>query len=219
MTQPYGQQPGDQGQGQPGYPQSPAQGFPQAPGYPQSPAQGFPQAGYPQAPGYPQQGYGGMPPAPPEHTPPSRPGTIMAAAVLGYVQAGITLIPTILLIAGLGAASDVGDTGEVVLGWLVMLAQLAGVVLLILGGVKLAGGTTRNIYVAGAALELVICVYYLIRIVAADDAGLEFAEDMKAAATIFPLFFAIMPVIGLAMALGGAGAQWLASRTSRPAGY
>lgn len=210
MTQPYGQQPGDQGHGQPGYPQSPAQGFPQ--GYPQSPAQGF------QQPGYPQQPYGGMPPAPPEHAPPSRPGTIMAAAVLGYVQAGITLIPTILIIAGLGAASDVGETGEVVLGWLIMIAQLAGCVLLILGGVKLAGGTTRNIYVAGAALELVICLYYLIRIVAADDAGLEFAEDMKAMATIFPLFFAIMPVIGLSLALGGAGAQWLKSRT-RPMGY
>ncbi|MFC5289164.1 hypothetical protein ACFPM7_19105 [Actinokineospora guangxiensis] len=212
MTQPYGQQPGDQGQQ--GYPQTPSSGYPQSPpsGYPQ---QNYPQQGYPQQ-GYPQQGYayGGMPPAPPEHAPLTRPGTITAAAVLGYVQAGITLIPTILLIAGLGAASDVGDTGEVVLGWLIVLAQLAGSALLIFGGVKLSGGATRTPYLAGAALELAICLYYLIRIIAADDAGLEFAEDMKAMATIFPLFFAIMPAIGLAMALGGSGAQWLAAKAA-----
>ncbi|GGS37975.1 hypothetical protein [Actinokineospora fastidiosa] len=187
MTQPYGQQPGDQQ-------------YPQAPGYPTTPPGGVPP-------------YGSMPAAPPEHAPPTRPGTIMTAAVLGYVQAGITLITSIILIAGLGAASDAD--GGVVLGVLVVLAQLAGCVLLILGGVKLAGGVTRTPYLIGAGLELAICLYYLISILAVDDGGFEFVEDMKALATIFPLFFAIMPAIGLAMALGGSGAQWLASR-NRP---
>ncbi|MGW5050160.1 hypothetical protein [Actinokineospora sp. NPDC004072] len=154
--------------------------------------------------------YGAMPAAPPEHAPLTRPGTIMTAAVLGYVQAGITLITSIMLIAGLGAAADEG--GSVALGLLVVLAQIAGCVLLIFGGVKLTAGATRTPYLIGVVLELVICLYYLISILATDDGGYEFVADMKAAATVFPLFFAIMPAIGLAMALGGSGAQWIAAR-------
>ena len=163
----------------------------------------------PAFPEYPQ--HGGMPP---EQAPMGKPGTITAAAVLGYVQAGITLIPTILLFAGLVAVSGQAG-GEVVLGWLIVLAQLAGCVLLIFGGVKLMAGTTRTPYVVAVVLELVICVYYLISIVVSDDAGLEFAKDMKAAAMVFPVVFAIMPVIGLVMVLGGTGAQWLAARSGR----
>ena len=112
MTQPYGQQP------------DPAGGYPQSGGYRRARGtrrlratprgrravtrstagrlqQGYPQSppgGYPPAPGYGE----GMPPAPPEYGqgPMRRPGAVTAAAVLAFVQAGITTIPAVMQLVG-----------------------------------------------------------------------------------------------------------------------
>ncbi|MBP2475270.1 putative membrane protein [Crossiella equi] len=87
----YPQQPGPDGQGQPGYPQpgyppqTGPQGFPQQ-GHPQQPPPGYPQTGpqgFPQQPGYPQPGPQGYPqqghpqtgpqPVPGQYPPPGYP--------------------------------------------------------------------------------------------------------------------------------------------------
>lgn len=226
MTQPYGQQPGQPGQpggGYPqgGYPQTPGQGQP-AQGYPQSPPYGQPAQGYPQSPPYGQPaqpyqqapaGYGAMPPAPPEYSsgPIPRPGTATTAAVLAFVQAGITLIPTVLFLAGLfetgGAAS-----GEAALGWAVVIFQLVGAVLLIVGGVQILGGKNRAMIAAGAAVELAVCVFWIIRVAAIDSQGLDVVNAGKGVIIGFAIFFAIMPTISLVMALGGSTTQFLQSR-------
>lgn len=225
MTQPYGQQPGQPGQPGGGYPQGgypqtpgqgqPAQGYPQSPpygqpaqGYPQSPAYGTPAQGYPQAPGY-----GAMPPAPPEYSsgPIPRPGTATTAAVLAFVQAGITLIPTVIFLAGLfnatGAAAE-----DAALGWAVVIFQVLGAVLLIVGGVQILGGKNRAMIVAGAAVELAICVFWIIRVAAIDSQGLDVVDAGKGVIIGIAIFFAIMPTISLVMALGGTTTQYLQSR-------
>ncbi|TDV43670.1 hypothetical protein [Actinophytocola oryzae] len=230
MTQPYGQEPGQQGGGYPqgGYPQTPgqgqpAQGYPQSPpygqpaqGYPQSPAYGQPQ-GYPQTPaqGYPQASpYGSMPAAPPEYSsgPIPRPGTITAAAVLGYVQAGITLIPTILML--IGVAQGTSNGGDVALGWLIVVAQLVGAALLIAGGVQIMGGKGRALLIAGAAVELAVCVYWIIQAAAVESEGIDadLVDAGKGVIIGIAIFFAIMPTISLVMALGSNTTQFLQSR-------
>jgi hypothetical protein len=240
MTQPYGQQP-DGGYPQGGYPQTPgqgqpAQGYPQSPpygqpaqGYPQSPPYGQPAQGYPQSPpygqqaqGYPQApGYGSMPSAPPEYSagPTSRPGTATAAAVLAFVQAGLTAIPGVLQL--INAPKNGGLAGNPPVGvmLIVAIAEVLGAVLLIFGGVQLLGGKSRNVIVAGAAVELALCVYWIIY-AASISSTLAGDEDFAVAAMNagkgvligFAIFFAIMPTITLIMSVGASTTQFLQSR-------
>src|ERR1700741_3888202 len=110
MTQPYGQQPGGNNPGGGGFQQQPGGNYPGSGGFQQPGSGGFPQA--PQAPNY-QQGYGSMPQAPKEYGGPvARPGGTTAAAVLAFVQGGITLITSGILMLGLAAIESVRDEAE-----------------------------------------------------------------------------------------------------------
>lgn len=232
MTQPYGQQPDPSGGGYPqggypGYPQTPgqgqpAQGYPQSPpygqpaqGYPQSPPYGQPAQGYPQSPPYgqPAQGYpyGSMPSAPPEYSngPIPRPGVVTAAAVLNYVEAGITLIPTVFFLSiliGLEAGAD--DAG---LLWIAVIAQVIGSALLIAGGVQIMGGKSRSLMIAGTALEIAISLYWIVMF-AVQTRGVDGAEYGTGFVVGSAIFFAIMPVISLVLSLGASTTQFLQSR-------
>lgn len=216
MTQPYGQQPGGTPGGggfqQPGG--TPGGGF-QQPGGPNPGSGGFQQpgtGGYPQAPQAPayQQGYGGMPQAPQEYSggPIARPGVVMAAAVLAYVQAGITTITTILVF--IGATNMEG--GMVALQLLIGLVQAVGVALLIMGGVQLMGGKSRNILIAGCVVELVLCLFYIILYAAIPSGGIDVIQGAKAVLIGFAIFFAIMPTISLVLARNAQTTQFLQSR-------
>jgi hypothetical protein len=233
MTQPYGQQPDPSGGGYPqggypqGYPQTPGQGQP-AQGYPQSPPYGQPAQGYPQSPPYGQPAqnqaygqpaqpypYGAMPSAPPEYStgPIPRPGVVTAAAVLAYVQAGITLIPTVLMLAGLvGAEGGSGD--DAAFAWIITLAQVAGAALLITGGVQIMGGKSRTMMLVGTGIELAVCLGWVVRVALIESGGI--GEDVidagKGVLIGFAIFFAIMPVISLVLSLGASTTQFLQSR-------
>ncbi len=222
MTQPYGQQPGQPG-GYPqggvpqGYPQTPGQGQP-AQGYPQSPPYGQPAQSYPQSNPYgqpaPSYQYGAMPAAPAEYSsgPIPRPGTVTAAAVLGYVQAGITLIPTVLMLAGAASGDATGAGSDAAIGWLVIIAQLIGAALLIAGGVQIMGGKSRALMVAGAGLELAISLFWIIRVAAIESGGIDVIDAGKGVIIGIAIFFAIMPTISLVMSLGASTTQFLQSR-------
>jgi hypothetical protein len=206
MTQPYGgQQPQQPGGNHPG-----SGGFQQ----PGGPNPNRPGGGYPQAPGYQQggyqQGYGGMPAAPEERGggPVSRPGVTTAAAVLAFVQGGLTLITTGILMLGLAAlqslendasAGGVEIQGTLTEAWLVSVVQLIGVALLIWGGVKLMSGTAGPLFLVAAGLQIVLCAYWLIR----------------GAAAFVPLALIIMPIVMVVLALGSANKEYVASRSGR----
>jgi hypothetical protein len=205
MTQPYGQQqPGGDYPGSGGFPQPGSGGFPQAP---QPPA-------YQQ--GYGQQGYGGMPQAPQEYGGPmARPGVVMASAVLAYVQAGITAVTTILVFAG--AANNDAAGGQVAVQVLIGVVQAVGVALLIAGAVQLTGGKSRTLMIVGCAVELVVCLAYIVVFLAIPSYGLDVVTGAKAVLVGFAIFFAIMPTISLVLALGQQTTQFLQSRSGRPA--
>jgi len=172
MSQPYGQQPGDYNQ--------------------------------------PGQAFGGMPPAPQEYSqgPVARPGTSTAAAVLGFVQGGLTLICVIILMAGLGALSSIDDEstvggidvndGMLALLWVAAIVGLVGAGLLIWAGVKVLGGTAGNLMIIATAVQLVLCIFWLIE-----------------GADIVPILLAVMPIISLVLVLGAPAKQFEASRRGR----
>lgn len=215
MNQPYGQQPGGNNPGSGGF-QQPGGNYPGSGGFQQPGGGGFPQA--PQAPGYeqggyPQQGgYGAMPQAPQEYGGPvARPGGTTAAAVLAFVQAGITLITTGILAIALAAIADlandqaVTDAGGVDISaslteaWIITVVQLIGVGLLIFGGVKLMSGTAGPLFLIAVGLQIALCIYWLVR----------------EAAPVVPVALIVMPIVALFLSLSSANKDYVRSRTGR----
>ncbi|MEV4949094.1 RDD family protein [Streptomyces sp. NPDC053755] len=100
---PYGQQPQQPPQGQPGYgyPQQAPQGVPPQYGYPQQPAQPSPYGAYPQAPQMSQapMGYGGMPPL-----------AHWGWRVLSRLIDSAVLLGPFYLVTGIGAAMGGGES-------------------------------------------------------------------------------------------------------------
>jgi hypothetical protein len=139
----------------------------------------------------------------------TKPRAVTGAVVLGYVQAGITLITTVILFIGLFGG---GVTNE---GVAIGIVQLIGVGLLIIGSTRLGSGATRGVYVVAVALQLVICLYYLVRFVALDTDGIGLLEDVRAVATAVPIVLAIPPLIGLILALGGPATQFVTETRGR----
>jgi hypothetical protein len=153
-------------------------------------------------------GYGAMPPAPAEYSsgPITRPGTVTTAAVLAFVQAGLTLICSVVLMIGLGAIAgaindeSIGgiDVNEGALAglWILAIVGLAGAGVLIWGGIKALSGTAGQILVIAAGLQILLCIIWL----AAFQGG------------IVAILLVIMPIIILVMSLGGPAKQYEASR-------
>lgn len=173
----------------------------------QQPNQNY--GGYPQAPAPPSGGFAAMPQAPQEHSGPiPRPGATTAAAVLAFVQGGLTLITTGILMLGLAALQSLEDEasaggveiqGTLTEAWLVSVVQLVGVGLLIWGGVKLMAGTPGMVFTIAVILQIVLCAYWLIR----------------GAAPLVPLALIVMPIVALVLALGQASKQYVQSRSGR----
>lgn len=179
--------------------------YPQYPQYAQYPQYGqYPQHGqYPQ---YPPPGYPGYPPSAYRNP---RPGTTIAAAVLGYIVGGFLILAAIILFSGASTLNDVSDelnsdassvTAELTLDGFINLVA-AG--LLIAGGVMLTGRrrSGRTLLMLGGAVVLVVAVYWLVR--AGGDA------------TGFVIFWGglfVAPTV-VAMCLAGAPrvSQWLGS--------
>jgi hypothetical protein len=152
-----------------------------------------------------QPGYGAMPPAPPEYSggPVARPGTVTAAAVLAFVQAGVTLICTIFVMTVLGAVSSAAsesvggfeiDESGLAIAWVIAIAALIGSGLLIWAGVKELGGTGSMLMMIANGLQIVISLVWLIQ------------------GTPLGIAFMIMPIIALVLAMGGAAKQYEASK-------
>lgn len=164
---------------------------------------------YGQQPGDANQGYGAMPPAPAEYSsgPVTRPGTVTAAAVLAFVQAGLTLICSVIVMIGLGALAGATDDEGTIGGidvnegalaglWVLSIVGLAGAGLLIWGGIKALSGTAGQILIIAAGLQILLCIVWL----AAFQGG------------IVSIVLAVMPIIILVMSLGGPAKQYEASR-------
>jgi hypothetical protein len=163
---------------------------------------------YGQQPGDANQGYGAMPPAPAEYSsgPTTRPGTVTAAAVLDFVQAGITLISSILMMSLAGAVSSAKDEslagvevdeGMLALLWILTIGGVIGAGLLIWAGVKAMSGTAGNLMLIANGLQILLGVVWLVT------------------GAVIALVFLVMPIIALVLSMQGPAKQFEASRRGR----
>jgi hypothetical protein len=158
--------------------------------------------------GAPNQGYGAMPPAPAEYSsgPVTRPGAVTAAAVLDFVQAGLTLISSIIMMSVVGAVTNAAneslagidiDEGALALFWILTIAGVIGAGLLIWAGVKALGGRSGNLMLIANGLQIVLGIAWLVT------------------GAFIAVGFLIMPIIALVLSRQAAARQFEASKAGR----
>ncbi len=196
-------------------PAPPAWGTP--PGYGWAPG-GYGPPGYPGYPGYP----GGYPPPwpawgyPPPR--PRRPGQVIGAAVLAFVQAALALIGTMytyMFAALVGLTSDLPGSsqpdvaGLAAEGEVLALVQLLSVVPLVVGGILVLTKRSRGAWltlVVALALQVLITLYWVLRLSGGLGEGL--GADETGPLIGFPFLFAAGPLVALGLLLVGAGRRW-----------
>ncbi len=119
--------------------------------------------------------------------------------MLSYIQAAFVLMGSFFVLAA-GV--------ELVEALVVGVLQLVTVGLLIFGGVQVTGGSGRVVMLVASGSQLVLVVYYLIRISSLD--GLDTADFDGA--VVIPLFFAVMPALALGLAFSSAVSKFIAEK-------
>jgi hypothetical protein len=213
----------------------PSYGSPYGPPVYGPPAYGAPQYGAPQygAPQYwPPQSwtpqYWGHPPghghpapwAPPR--PPQRPGQLMAAAVLAFVQGGLVLIASLYVwfFASVAELAVRGTAGAVPGGTVDALAtegttlavvQLVSSVLLVAAGIRALTARTPGAWrllLVAHAVQVALSVYWAARLsMVFDDVP---GSDGHGPLVAFTLFFAAGPLVGAGLLLTWAARSWFA---------
>ena len=145
---------------------------------------------------------------------PRRPGQVVAAAVLAFVQAAgvaiatayVQLLATVFSMAagqpgfpadGAALAAEAGVLGVV---------QLVSVVALVVGGILALNRRSplaRRTLVAALAVQLALAAYWAVRLLVVFDSG-------PAALLVLVLFCAAAPAVALGLAVGRASRAWFA---------
>lgn len=141
-------------------------------------------------------------------TPGLRPGSVTLAAVLGVVAGGVTLLASVFVVGVLVESAGASDW-FVILAWMVAVVQVAAVVLLIVGGTRLALGAGRTGLVAGATLQLLICAVYLLYALTVVAHNTTEAPSTVVAMTTIPFVFAAILASSLFLALHPTTTQYL----------
>lgn len=148
-----------------------------------------------------------------------RPGTLTAAAVLGYVNAGLLVIAGLLLFTGASIVDSVNDStdGAGLASFSTELSfdgflNLLASALLITGGVLMSARRPngRPVYAAGAAVVVIESGYWLARWGSrVNDAG---------GMVVYALLFGLLAGVGLGLACTRDGSNWLRGRSPQPYG-
>jgi hypothetical protein len=165
--------------------------------------------------------YGYPPPwawAPPPR--PGKPGQVIGAAVLAFVQTAIALIGalyTYMLSALVGLSAGQGGTGLpsgfagiASEGAVLAVVQLVSVVPLVAGGILVLNRRTRAAWltlVLALVVQVLIALYWTLQLSGVIGSG--FDADTGPLAW-FTLFFAAAPLVGLGLLTVGAGRRWFA---------
>ena len=184
------------------------------PAYGAQPGYGLP-PGYGAPPGYgPPPGYGAPPGwhwAPPRPSGPTRPGETVAAAVLAFVLALLTLFGTVyaMVFSALLAVTRSSAGG---LGPWIALVQLAVVGALVAGGVYVLG-SRRTWLLAAAAGTVVLSVYWTVVLSEASLPGIG-GDDLL----VVPVVFAVLAALSAGLACTPAARAWERQQAVRRAG-
>ncbi len=171
--------------------------------------------------------YAGWPPAwsgwawPPAPVRPRRPGQVVAAAVLAFVQAALVLVASLYVylfasVAGLAAAEagaglslpraeELAREGQVL-----ALVQVFSVVALVVGGVLVlskAGRAAWTTLLAALAAQVLLALYWAVRLTALADA-VPGSGGGGGIAIGLALVFVAAPLTGLGLLVAGPGRRW-----------
>jgi hypothetical protein len=194
----------------------PPPGSPWAPS-PYGPPGGWGQPPWP-APGYPAYGWApGWGPVPPAG--PRRPGQVVGAAVLAFVQAAVTAISTFYVFvlasvlgiataeAGVALPDDargLATEGRVLAGF-----GLVGVVALVAGGALVLNNRRRSSWVmlvAALGLEVVLAGYWIVRLLVLG--GEIRGEDPTGIFVTVGVLLALLPLTALGLLCSGPARRW-----------
>lgn len=185
-----------------------------------------PQHGQPYAQPYGQPvAYGYPGPSGPQPQGPRRPGQVITAAVLAFVQAGLVFIASLYLwffasiaeliatsnsgmaTGGPGFATDEQAQALATEGTVLALLQLVSAVLLIAAGVRALNTRNRSgwwLVLIAHAGQLVFVTYWAVRLLMFMDDG----PGAEGAFASFSVFFAAAPVVSLGLLLTGTARGW-----------
>jgi hypothetical protein len=155
----------------------------------------------------PPSGWAWVPPRPPG---PSRPGVTIAAAVLAFVLAVLTLFGTVYAMAFSALIAVTRRPGGGLGPW-IALVQLGVVGALVAGGLLVLGGRRTWLFVAAAA-EVALSLYW---IVVLGDAAL---PGMGDGVFTVPVVFAVLAVVSAGLACTPAAREWDRGQVARRAG-
>jgi hypothetical protein len=199
-------------------------GAPYAGPPPTAPVPGGPYGQYPPGYGYPPP-YGypgayGQPWASPPPQAPRRPGQLITAAVLAFVQAGVVLLASLYLwffaavadvaVSEAGASATSSEVEALATeGAVLAVVQLVSAVLLVVGGIAALNRRSRAswlLLVTAHGIQVVLAGYWTVRLLAVlGDVPGPGAEEGFASVT---LLFAAAPLAGLGLVLLGPGRRW-----------
>ncbi|NEK84416.1 hypothetical protein GCU60_01375 [Blastococcus saxobsidens] len=159
-------------------------------------------------------GYGAQPRGP------QRPGQVVGAAVLSFVQGAIVLVASLYVwffasIAGLAVEENPGAAPAMAheftrLGTTLAIIQIGTVVLLVVGGILALTRRSRVAFatvVTAHAVQVALALYWLMRL--NDLLGpAAAAEGVGGVLAVFSLFFSAVPLVALGLLLIGNGRRW-----------
>jgi protein-S-isoprenylcysteine O-methyltransferase Ste14 len=145
--------------------------------------------------------------------------------VLAFVQAAVVLIAsvyvwffaslvTVVTSEAPGTLDATTAQGLATEGTVLAAVQVLSAVLLVTAGVLVLNRWSRGIcllLVAAHALQVVLCVYWLVRLVAL--AGDVPSPDADGVLIVLTLFFAAGPLVGLGLVVLGPGRRWFEDGT------
>jgi hypothetical protein len=223
-------QPGEPYAGPPGTTPPPSYGSPYGPPVYGQPAYGPPTYGAPQ---YGPPPYAGYPPAygyPAPWAPPRRPGQLITAAVLAFVQGGLVLIASLYVwfFASVADLALQGTSGSFAPGPVDALAtegttlaivQILSFVLLVVGGIRALNARTQGAWrllLVSHAVQVALAVYWAVRLsMIFDDVP---GPDGEGPLVAFTVFFAAGPLVAIGLLLTRTVRAWFApaGQTSVP---
>jgi hypothetical protein len=193
-------------------PTTPTQPGPPYPGPPPTapPYGGPPQYGHPAPYGYP------LPWGPPPPRGPSRPGRVIGAAVLSFVQAGLVLLSSLYLwmvlsIAHIATRQQPTRAADALVteGTVLAVVQAISVAALIAAGIvalNRRSGAAWLMLVGAHLVQVLLAGYWAIRLhgVFSDVAG----PTPGGALGVFSLFYAAAPLVAVGLVVSGSGRHW-----------
>jgi hypothetical protein len=161
--------------------------------------------------GYPPP-WGPFPPRPPQ-----RPGQLITATVLAFVQALVVLVASVYVWFFAAVVDLAADEAAGVLapgtadrlateGSVLAVVQVVSAVLLLAGGIWALNTRSPRAWLlllAAHALQVVLALYWAVRLIA-EAGGFGNEGGLVSAA----LFFAVLPLVALGLLLAGPGRRW-----------